>query len=90
MAMEDQTASTRWEEIIEELMVINEAGDSQGQGVYEDMLDTENPTQSRTVEGIELIDQVRVYEEQELLKHQELRRMMNEYSVFLKQMSGLL
>jgi hypothetical protein len=71
-------------------MVINEAGDSQGQGVYEDMLDTENPTQSRTVEGIELIDQVRVYEEQELLKHQELRRMMNEYSVFLKQMSGLL
>jgi disease resistance protein RPS2 len=90
MAMEDQTESTRWEEIIEELMVINEAGDSQGQGVYEDMLDTENPTQSRTVEGIELIDQVRVYEEQELLKHQELRRMMNEYSVFLKQMSGLL
>jgi disease resistance protein RPS2 len=90
MAMEDRTESTRWEEIIEELMVINEAGDSQGQGVYEDMLDTENPTQSRTVEGIELIDQVRVYEEQELLKHQELRRMMNEYSVFLKQMSGLL
>ncbi|RQO85982.1 hypothetical protein POPTR_001G404800v4 [Populus trichocarpa] len=64
MAMEDWTESTRWEEFIEELMVINEAGGSQGQGVYEGMLDTENLTHSRTVEGIELIDQVRVYEEQ--------------------------
>nr|XP_034897865.1 probable disease resistance protein At4g27220 [Populus alba]XP_034897866.1 probable disease resistance protein At4g27220 [Populus alba] len=64
MAMEDWTESTR----SEELMVINEAGGSrgsQGQGGYlSDMLDTENLTQSRTREGIALIDQVRVYEEQ--------------------------
>ncbi|KAL3612484.1 hypothetical protein D5086_003504 [Populus alba] len=57
LAMEDWTESTRWEEFIEELMVIDEAGGSQGQGVYEGMLDTENLTHSRTVEGIELIDQ---------------------------------
>jgi disease resistance protein RPS2 len=64
MAMEDWTESTRWEE----LMVIDEAGGSrgsQGQGGYpSDILDTENLTQSRTVDGIALIDQVRVYEEQ--------------------------
>ncbi|RQO85987.1 hypothetical protein POPTR_001G405025v4 [Populus trichocarpa] len=64
MAMEDWTESTRWEELV----VINEAGGSrgsQGQGGYlSDMLDTENLTQSRTVEGIALIDHVRVYEEQ--------------------------
>ncbi|KAI5605510.1 hypothetical protein BDE02_01G357400 [Populus trichocarpa] len=64
MAMEDWTESTR----SEELMVVNEAGGSrgsQGQGGYLlDMLDTENWTQSRTMEGIALIDHVRVHEEQ--------------------------
>ncbi|KAJ6966516.1 hypothetical protein NC652_004158 [Populus alba x Populus x berolinensis] len=64
MAMEDWTESTRSEELI----VINEAGGSrgsQGQGGYlSDMLDTENLTQSRTVEEIALINQVKVYEEQ--------------------------
>ncbi|KAJ6423354.1 hypothetical protein OIU84_024322, partial [Salix udensis] len=52
----------------EELMFFNEAGGSrlsQGQGGYlSDMVDTENLTGSRTMEGVVLTGQVSVLEEQ--------------------------
>ncbi|KAG5255034.1 disease resistance protein [Salix suchowensis] len=62
--MDDWIESMGWEE----LMFFNEAGGSrvsQGQGGYlSDMVDTENLTGSRTMEGVVLTGQVSVLEEQ--------------------------